>query len=113
MVDARKTTYLHVGNVGSVIQVTVRNEDAVYDISTATTKKFIFIKPTGVSVIKDAAFVNTGTDGLLKYTTLAGDLDVDGTWRIQVYIEISGKKFYSDVTDFVVSPNLAVITVTP
>jgi hypothetical protein len=50
------------------------------DISAATTKQIVFVKPDGVEVEQTAAFTTDGTDGQLEYTTQADDLDAAGNW---------------------------------
>ncbi|NLB81929.1 MAG: hypothetical protein GX800_10065, partial [Clostridiaceae bacterium] len=55
----------------------------------------------------DAEFDSDGTDGKLKYTTIAGDIDTVGRWQVQAYVEIGAAKYYSTKCTFVVQSNLA------
>ena len=76
------------------------------DISTATVKQFILKKPSGSVVTKTASFDTDGTDGVLKYETVADDLDEDGTWQLQVRLVMTGT-WKSSITTFTVKENLA------
>jgi hypothetical protein len=93
-------------DVGTVIQVTVMENDVALDISAATVKQLIFRKPGDTIVTKDAEFVTDGSDGKIDYTTVAGDLDQDGTWEIQAYIEMGGGKWSSEIATFTVLPRI-------
>ena len=76
-----------VDDYGITIQLTVKDSSGVaIDISSASTKDIILVKPTGVSLTKSGSFVTDGTDGKLKYTTIAGDIDVVGQWRIRAHV---------------------------
>ena len=98
---------IHVGDIGTVIEVTVKDEDdAIVNLSTATVKQFIFDKPDGVNVTKDAAFSTTGVDGKLRYTLVANDILLHGDWNLQIYIENPSGKWHSDVKTFSVRENL-------
>ena len=102
-------TIIHVGDVGTIIRLTITEDDdtTAVDVSAATTKKFYFMKPDGTKVNKTAEFNTDGTDGKLKYTAIAGDIDTAGRWQVQAYVEIGAAKYYSTKTTFSVHSNLA------
>lgn len=102
-------TIIHVGDVGTIIRLTITEDDdtTTVDVSTASVKKFYFAKPDGARVNKTAEFNTTGTDGKLKYVTVAGDIDTAGKWQVQAYVEIGAAKYYSTKTTFSVQSNLA------
>lgn len=102
-------TIIHVGDVGTIIRLTITEADGTtaVDVSTATVKKFYFMKSDGTKVNKTAEFNTTGTDGKLKYTTVANDIDQAGTWQVQAYVEIGTSKYYSTKTTFAVHSNIA------
>ncbi len=83
-------TGLHVGDVGAVIEVTVNENGAAADISTVTTKQLKLEKPSGEVLSKDAAFTSDGSDGKIRYTTLADDLDEYGIWDCRAYLVFPG-----------------------
>lgn len=97
---------IHVADVGTVFTITVQDGDDVVNISTATLKQIIFQKPDDTTLTKTASFVTDGSDGQIKYTIIAGDLDVPGRWRIAAYIEMPSGKWHTDITTFQVYENL-------
>lgn len=99
----------HIGDLGTVFECTIKNQDAaVVDVSAATTLQIVFQKPTGIGVAKTAVFVTTGTDGKIKYTTtVASDLDTAGHWRLQGRVTLSAtQEWRSDIHEFEVEANL-------
>jgi hypothetical protein len=102
-------TIIHNGDVGTIIRLTITEDDdtTAVDVSGATVKTFYFLKPTGTKINKTAVFNSDGTDGKLKYTTIAGDIDTTGRWQVQAYVEIGAAKYYSTKTTFIVQSNLA------
>ena len=102
-------TIIHVGDVGTIIRLTITEDDGTtaVDVSAASVKKFYFAKSSGEKMNVAAAFNTTGVDGKLKYTVVANDIDVAGTWQVQAYIEIGTAKYYSTKTTFSVHSNLA------
>ena len=79
------------------------------NISTATVKKIIFRNPSNAVEIVDAVFDSDGSDGKLKYTTVAGDIDEPGQWDIQGYVVMSSLRNYSAIANFQVNDNLTEI----
>jgi len=97
---------IHVDDIGTEFLITIMDGTTVVNISTATVKRFIFKKPDCSKVTKDVDFNADGTDGQLTYTTVAGDIDSAGTWRLQALVTITAGTYYSDITNFKVYPNL-------
>jgi hypothetical protein len=102
-------TIIHVGDVGTIFRLTITEDDdtTAVDVSTASTKKFYFLKPDGTKINKTAEFNTDGTDGKLKYTGVANDISVAGRWQVQAYVEIGTAKYYSTKATFSVQSNLA------
>jgi hypothetical protein len=97
-----------VGDIGTVFEVTVTDQAAaVVDISGASTKTMNFVKPNGVVVSKTAVLVNTGTDGKMQYTVIAGDLDLAGQWAAQGRVVIGAGAWRTTPLDFTVSAVVA------
>lgn len=99
---------IHLNDIGTILEVTIRDCDDILDISGAITKQIILrkaIKPYTV-VTKSAAFKTDGTDGILTYTTIDGDLDEIGNWKLQAVVELPTGKWSSDITGFKVYDNL-------
>lgn len=97
---------IHEEDIGTIFEITVKENDSIVDISTATTKEFHFKKPSGEILSKPADFVTNGTDGKLKYSTIANDLDENGKWLIQVYLVLSSGTWSSDIINFMVYKNI-------
>ena len=96
---------LHVGDVGTRIEVTVKDGDDPVDLSPATVIQIIFEKPDRTTVTKTAT-VSDGPGGIMYYDTEAGDLDQAGRWKVQAYIEIPTWQGHTDVCSFKVYSNL-------
>lgn len=97
----------HVGDVGCVITITVRDEDGTaVDLSGATAKSWTVQKPSGAQVTWAPVFTTTGTDGKLSYTSVANDLDQAGTWLVQVNLTFLTTSAKCDVVKFHVKENL-------
>ncbi len=97
---------VHVSDVGTVIELTFKDAASVVDISGATTKEVWLSDPSGNTAKKAGTFVTDGTDGKLKYTTVALDIDEAGTWKVQGYIVSAGGTWHSDVKDLEVYANI-------
>ena len=97
---------IHVGDVGTRFLMVIQDENKIVDISTATTKTIYLGKPDGSKLTKTAQFVNNGADGQIYYTSIAGDLDVAGSWSIQGAVAMPSGTWHSDITKFMVYANL-------
>jgi hypothetical protein len=98
---------VHIGDVGTIFQLTVKDQDNdVVDISVASTLNIIFRKPNGTNVTKTAVLTGDGTDGKMQYTTVADDLDDDGLWKLQGFVDFGTTEWYTDVIRFTVYRNL-------
>ena len=69
--------------IGVAVVLTVNEAGAAVDISAATSMQIIFAKPDGKTLTKTATFDSGGTDGKLKYSTIAGDLTKIGLWKVR------------------------------
>lgn len=97
---------IHVGDIGTILEATIKNINTVVDISTATTKSILLQKPSGAVLTKAGNFTTDGTDGKLDYTTISGDLDESGVWQIQSHVINAVGDWHSDIKSFSVFPNL-------
>jgi hypothetical protein len=99
---------IHQNDIGTVFELTITDQDAaVVDISSAGTRQIVFKRPDGSVFTKTATLVNTGTDGKMKYVTLAGDLDQPGRWEAQGVVAIGSGSWSSGTIQFTVATNLA------
>lgn len=98
---------IHDGDFGTILQTTVEEDNASVDISGASEVLFSAHPPGGTVKSFTAAFTNTGTDGKVRYTLVSGDIDVPGTWRIQVKVTFSASKILRSIPDtIIVGPRL-------
>lgn len=93
-----------VGDIGVDIAIT-SNQDL-----TGRNIDFHFIKPGGATISRDATSINTYT---ATYTTIAGDLDLPGTWYVYLY-DATTEFYYNEdgVNTFRVRPKPFVMAVT-
>lgn len=92
--------------IGVDFKYTVKEDGVARDISSATVIQMKFKKPDGSVITRTGAFVNTGTDGLIRYVSIASDLDQVGFWERQAYLVMTGYTGHTKATDFEVFPNL-------
>jgi hypothetical protein len=65
-----------------------------------------FKKPDDSIVPQTAVLTGDGSDGNMQYTSVDGDLDQDGEWKLQGYIELGSGKWNSSIRSFNVDVNL-------
>jgi len=98
---------IHLSDVNTIFESEIRdNNDVTLNISSATIKNFLFSKPNTTAITRSGVFTTDGTDGLLRYTTVSGDLDAVGIWCYQINVAFSGGNWHSDTTQFRVEPNI-------
>lgn len=101
---------VHVGDVGTAIEITLKDGDAVVDVSSATTKE-IFLKGPDQQVSTHTAIFDAqaGVNGVIKYLTQAGDLHMAGKWKVQAHVILTNPagEWKSDIDEFTVHENLA------
>jgi len=98
---------LHVGDIGTDIIVSVYDYDVLMDISAATSMTIILQPPGGAAKKeKTAAFYTDGTDGKMKYTTVTGDIDASGVWKIQAKVITPTAQLSTTVEELIVLKNL-------
>ena len=102
---------IHIGSIGHIFDLTIYDEnDNIVDISSATTtKNIIFCKTDGTIVVKNASFKTDGTDGIMSYTTVSGDIDQSGMWKIQGYVVLATGSWYTDIKNINIFKNLTTI----
>ncbi len=92
---------VHVGDIGTVIQLTLQDCTATataVDISTASAMRILVLKPDGSTVTWTAEFADDGSDGVIRYTTLEDDLDKAGVWYLQPEIEWAAGTIFTAAT---------------
>ena len=78
---------LRKGDVGVIFRNTVKDQDdAVVDISSATTNQIKITKPDGTVFVATAVFTDDGEDGQHQFVTTSEVLTQVGVYKITSYI---------------------------
>lgn len=96
MNESAELSGIFVGDIGTRLQVTATLNGVAVDISSANTtdkRKFYVTKPDedATEVIWTPSFLNGGTDGVVYYDTVSGDLDSAGLWELQLWVELTSR----------------------
>ena len=94
---------IHVGDVGTVLEVTVKEGGVAVNMTALTPRELLLRKPSGTVLTKAGVAVTDFSDGKMKYTTVAGDLAEAGEWRLQAVVAT----WKSDVQRFIVHANIS------
>jgi hypothetical protein len=97
---------IHVDDIGTTLVGTVLDGGAAVDISSASSIQMIIKKPDQTSLTKTASLNSDGTDGKMKYVTVAGDIDQVGNYKIQGKVVLGSATYYSSVSTFKVYCNI-------
>lgn len=73
--------------IGSILILTVKEDDEPKDISNATVKEYFIKKPDETVFSVTATFNTDGTNGQLKYVFIVDQLDQIGQYEVQVSLE--------------------------
>lgn len=99
---------IHVGDVGTTFQATIRDSGTSMDISGFTTKLFFLRQPGGSITTITASFIGgSGTAGVIGFTATSSHFDQTGKFKLQAYLNDGTNTFRSDIYEFTVHPNLA------
>ena len=93
-------------DIGTVFRVTMYDGSNVLDISSATTKNFVFQNADGIILTRAGVFTIDGIDGKLEYVSIADDLSVAGKWKLQVALVLPSGQWRSNIVNFKVYANL-------
>jgi len=97
---------IHVGDVGTQLIMTVKDDGAIVNISSASTLDVIIKKPDGVNYTKGGQLYTDGTDGKMYYTSVSGDFNSAGNYKLQGRVVLASGTYYTSVSDFKVYCNL-------
>lgn len=98
---------VRVGDVGTVLEIVVFDENGPVNLQFSNTKEILFQKPTLGFITRPAQFVTDGTDGRIFYVTVPGDLDEAGEWKMQGRVEVPGVGiFKTEICTFFVEPGI-------
>lgn len=97
---------IHVDDVGTRFLITIKEDDQVVDISTATVLGIFIKKPDDVVMSRTGTLNTDGTDGQMYYDISAGDLDEAGLYKLQGRASIGTSTYYTNIYNFQVHCNI-------
>jgi hypothetical protein len=97
---------VHVNDIGTEFRIQIVDDETIVDLSTASILNILFRKPSGLLLTVGAELYTDGTDGIIYYNAVSGDLDEAGIYKIQGYVEIGSGAFYSSIGSFKVHCNV-------
>jgi hypothetical protein len=111
-VTATSDCEFHVGDVGVDFEIEIPDcsdgapAGARLDLTGATTLEMFFRRPDGTAFTRVALVIGLPASGVIGYTTIVGDLDQSGTWRLQGHVVISSLDIKTAVGEFPVRDNV-------
>lgn len=100
------TKKVRVGDIGTIFELTCKEDDSVVDVSNASTKDITLTRPDLTTEVRAAGFLSDGLDGILTFTIADGDLSMEGTYFIQAFLVLPTWTGYSDILKVKVYANL-------
>lgn len=97
---------IHVDNTGTVFQFQVLDQDSAAVPLGGHTTQMVFSRPDSTRLVVSPSFLTDGSDGYIRYSTISGDLNQAGMWRVQVVVFSGSATWYSNTLSFKVFPNI-------
>lgn len=97
---------IHVDDIGTQIVLTIKDDDQIVDISSASSLEFIIRKPDTTKHTKTGSLYTDGTDGKMYYASVAGDFDRPGKYKVQGKVTMNSGVYYTSIFSFKVYCNL-------
>jgi len=97
---------IHVADVGTVFEVTIKEGVEIVDVSGCTSMKIGFVKPSLEELVKTAEFTTDGTDGKIQILFDSDDLDEEGKWKWQAQVIWASGTWHTTEGSFRVKPNI-------
>ncbi len=70
------------------------------DLTDVVTKQLKVTKPDGREMNWAATVQSPATEGILYYTTVSGDFDQAGLYKLQAYVTFAGSRFRGETAVF-------------
>ena len=97
------TQTVRIGDLGVVLEAEIVNSaGSSIDVSAATTKELRLRKPDKTEATVTAVFTTDGTDGKVRYVSLAATFDVLGEWAYQARVVMPSQTLTTRRGTFVV-----------
>lgn len=88
---------ISIDDLGTTFQATIKEGTAIVNLATATAVEIRFTSPGGIKTTKTASLATDGTDGVIEYTRLAGDITRKGRWSYIGIATFSATEKYHSV----------------
>jgi len=99
-------SYIHEGDIGTKLLITIKDDGSVVDISSASSLSIFIKRPDGTMLTRTGTLETDGTDGKIYYIVVAGDLNDAGLYKIQSQVILTSGTYYSSTANFKVHCNL-------
>jgi len=101
-------TEIHERDYGWRINITIKDQDgAIKDLSSCSSVQILLSRPNNSATIsKTASFVSDGSDGQIYYIFDYEDIDMSGTWQLQVQLNFPNAVLRSNIEKLKVYRNL-------
>lgn len=96
---------IHIGDTGTIFRVTIKEEGVGVNLFEYNSVLFRFRKPDG-TLLEGAADIENEGEGVVSYTTVAGDLDMTGRWWLELELDLPGWQGKTSKQSFFVHKNL-------
>lgn len=93
-------------DVPLLLRIHRKNGDLETSMGSATNMQIILQPPGGSSRTKTATLYTDGSDGIIEYSTVSGDINQVGRWGIQGRFSLGGGPRRTSVRHFNVKRNL-------
>lgn len=97
---------MRVDDIGTELEITMMDGDAVLPIGTAAERHIWLKKPSGAVLERTGSLVTDGADGKMSYTTIAGDIDMAGPWLLQGFVVFPSGAWHTQIEEFLVEASL-------
>ena len=105
---ASNTHNAHVGDIGTSIRMTIKDQDEnIINLNGNTSLQLVIKRPNGTILTKTATLFTDGTDGIMEYQTISGDFNESGSYLFQGYVVFPNGQWYTSSTKSIIDPNLA------
>ena len=101
--NVNSTANIHMGDVGTVLKISVYDQDKVIVPEIGDTVELKFRKPDYTDVTINPLI---GVDGVLSFTSVIGFFDIVGVWKMQAKIITTAGTWYSSIVEFKIHKNL-------
>ena len=95
-------TDIRLNDIGTVLRFTIVEDDIPVDISSATSQVVRFKKPDDSVISRTTLFYTSGVDGIVQYTTVNGDMDITGIWKVMFHVTTPQGSWKSEIIEFLV-----------